>query len=63
MAEHAGVSHTTVDRIWNAHELKPHLVHTFKLSRDSLPLRTSPTALGLSGLAHAKLLEWGYYGS
>ena len=34
MAEHAGVSHTTVGRIWNAHELKPHLVRTFKLSRD-----------------------------
>ena len=32
MAEHAGVSHTTVQRIWHAHELKPHLVRTFKLS-------------------------------
>ena len=34
MAEHAGVSHTTVHRIWHAHELKPHLLHTFKLSND-----------------------------
>ena len=34
MAQHAGVSHTTVQRIWHAHELKPHLVRTFKLSND-----------------------------
>ena len=34
MARHAGVSHTTVQRIWHAHELKPHLVRTFKLSND-----------------------------
>ena len=34
MAKHAGVSHTTVQRIWHAHELKPHLLHTFKLSND-----------------------------
>lgn len=34
MAEHAGVSHTTVQRIWRAHELKPHLLRTFKLSND-----------------------------
>ena len=34
MAKHAGVSHTTVQRIWRAHELKPHLVRTFKLSND-----------------------------
>ena len=34
MAEQAGVSQTTVQRIWNAHQLKPHLVRTFKLSND-----------------------------
>ena len=34
MARHAGVSRTTVQRIWHAHELKPHLVRTFKLSND-----------------------------
>ena len=34
MADYAGVSHTTVRRIWNAHRIKPHLVRTFKLSRD-----------------------------
>ncbi len=34
MAKHAGISHTTVQRIWRAHELKPHLLRTFKLSND-----------------------------
>jgi transposase len=34
MAKATGLSHTTVQRIWKAHDLKPHLVKTFKLSRD-----------------------------
>ena len=34
MAKAAGVSYTSVQRIWRAHELKPHLVKTFKVSRD-----------------------------
>ena len=34
MAKHAGFSHTTVQRISHAQELKPHLVRTFKLSND-----------------------------
>lgn len=34
MARAQGVSHTTVQKIWRAHGLKPHLVKTFKLSRD-----------------------------
>ena len=34
MADQAGVSQTTVRRIWHAHQLKPHLVWTFKLSHD-----------------------------
>ncbi len=29
-----GVSYSSVQRIWHAHGLKPHLVKTFKLSRD-----------------------------
>jgi transposase len=29
-----GVTHSSVQRIWHAHGLKPHLVETFKLSRD-----------------------------
>jgi transposase len=34
MAAAAGVSEATVRRIWHAHGLKPHLVRTFKVSRD-----------------------------
>ena len=34
MAEDIGISHTSVQRIWNAHGLKPHLVRTFKASND-----------------------------
>ena len=34
MAKAAGVSHRSVQRIWVAHGLKPHLVRTFKLSND-----------------------------
>jgi transposase len=34
MAKHAGVSRNTVQRIWKARGLKPHLVDTFKISTD-----------------------------
>jgi transposase len=34
LADRVGVSHTTVHRIWKAHELQPHRVQTFKFSRD-----------------------------
>jgi transposase len=34
MAEVAGISPSTVGRIWRAHGLKPHLVKSFKLSND-----------------------------
>ena len=34
MAQAVGVSPATVQRIWKAHGLKPHLVKTFKLSND-----------------------------
>lgn len=34
MAEYQGVGHAFIQRIWNAHGLKPHLVRTFKLSND-----------------------------
>jgi len=34
MAQAAGVSHRSVQRIWAAHGLKPHRVRTFKLSND-----------------------------
>jgi transposase len=34
MAEAVGVSHSTVQRVWKANGLKPHLVRTFKVSND-----------------------------
>jgi transposase len=34
MAKIQGVSHSTVQRIWDAHGLQPHRVKTFKLSKD-----------------------------
>ena len=34
MVRAQGVSPATVQRIWDAHGLKPHRVRTFKLSRD-----------------------------
>lgn len=34
MAAAAGISPSSVQRIWRAHGLKPHLVQTFKVSRD-----------------------------
>lgn len=34
LAEHVGVSKSTVNNIWRSHHLKPHRVETFKLSRD-----------------------------
>ena len=34
MATAQRISPAAVQRIWHAHGLKPHLVHTFKLSRD-----------------------------
>jgi transposase len=34
MAKSAGLSHATVGRIWRAFGLKPHVVHSFKISPD-----------------------------
>src|SRR2546430_12850730 len=34
MAKAQGVSKSTVNRLWQLHNLKPHLSRTFKLSRD-----------------------------
>jgi transposase len=34
LAEKVGVSHTTVHRVWQTHDLQPHRVQTFKFSRD-----------------------------
>lgn len=35
LAKKVGVSHTTVARIWQDHDLKPHRLETFKFSTDS----------------------------
>jgi len=34
LAPVAGLSHSSIQRIWSAHGLKPHLTKSFKLSRD-----------------------------
>lgn len=34
MAKEAGVSHSTVSRIWRKNDIKPHVVKTFKISTD-----------------------------
>ena len=34
MGRHAGVSHSTVQRVWSKNDLKPHVTKTFKLSND-----------------------------
>jgi transposase len=34
MAAHVGVSADTVHRIWQANDIKPHIIKTFKLSKD-----------------------------
>src|SRR6266481_7162021 len=34
MAQAQGLSKDTIHRIWKQHHLKPHLIQTFKLSRD-----------------------------
>jgi hypothetical protein len=34
MAAQVGIAPSSVHKIWRAHGLKPHLVKTFKLSRD-----------------------------
>ena len=36
LAKAVGVGHSTVYRIWQAHDLKPHRVETFKFSQDPL---------------------------
>ena len=34
LADHLGISYGMVYRVWKAHNIKPHLTRTFKLSRD-----------------------------
>ena len=43
LAAATGVSHSTVQRIWADHDLKPHRIKTFKLSRTSSSRSSSGT--------------------
>jgi transposase len=47
MAEEHGVSKNTVQRLWQLHNLKPHLSRTFKLSRDPHFLAKLTDVVGL----------------
>ncbi len=47
MAEAQGISKNTVNRLWQLHNLKPHLSRTFKLSRDPKFLEKLTDVVGL----------------
>jgi transposase len=47
MAAAVGISYTSVQKIWKAHELKPHLVKTFKLSNDKRFVEKVQDVVGL----------------
>jgi transposase len=47
MAKALGISKATVCRIWQQHNLKPHLIETFKLSRDKLFVEKLRDVVGL----------------
>jgi len=47
MAQVCGVSKASVQRIWHAHGLKPHLIKTFKLSNDPHFLEKLTDVVGL----------------
>jgi transposase len=47
MAKEHGVSKATVNRIWQSHQIKPHLTKSFKLSRDPRFLEKLTDVVGL----------------
>src|SRR5919108_440409 len=47
LAKRMGVSKSTVNNIWRSHNLKPHRLKTFKLSRDPLFLEKLTDVVGL----------------
>jgi transposase len=59
LAEKMGVSHMTIQRIWKAHNLKPHRVKTFKLSQDPqfVEKLTDVVGLYLNPPEHALVLS------
>jgi hypothetical protein len=63
MAQRSGLSKTTIGRIWQVFELKPHRVDSFKLSHDPLfverlgrRMESRPQALHLNQTAE-QILE------
>ena len=59
MARHAGISASSVQRIWRAHGLAPHRVRQFKLSNDPLFVAKLRDVVGLyvTPPAHAIVLS------
>jgi len=47
LAEQQGISKDTIHRVWQSHQLKPHLQKTFKLSRDVKFLEKLTDVVGL----------------
>ena len=47
MAKSQGLSEATIHRIWKQHNLKPHLIETFKLSRDKRFIEKLHDVVGL----------------
>jgi transposase len=47
MAKHQGMSKSTISNIWRSHNLKPHRVKTFKLSRDPKFVEKLTDVIGL----------------
>src|SRR5437016_11128959 len=47
MAQSQGVSKSTINNIWRAHNLQPHRTETFKLSRDPKFLEKMTDVVGL----------------
>ena len=47
MAEAQGISKATVNRIWQSHNIKPHLVKNFKVTRDAKFLEKLTDVVGL----------------
>jgi transposase len=47
MAEAQGVSHASIQRIWKRHQLQPHRLETFKLSRDKHFIEKLQDVVGL----------------
>ena len=59
LARELGINHMMVHRVWRIHELKPHLVSVFKISRDShfVEKLTDVVGLYLNPPEHALVLS------